>query len=144
MRKSTALLLLLLPFLPACSSLSSHTEPKADLGGYHHVFVEKLLADGYGVDQIMARELRNMGYDATSGPLTMLPDNAEIIVAYYDRWTYDFTNYMIELDLIVRTARTDKRLATVYFHRPSLTGGSTLEMVDTALGKVFPAKPGNH
>ena len=124
--------------------MDSHTEPKADLGGYHHVFVEKLLADGYGVDQIMARELRGMGYDATSGPLTMMPDNAEIVVAYYDRWTYDFTNYMIELDLIVRTARTDKRLATFHYHRPSITGGSTVEMLDIALRKIFPDKSGSH
>ena len=48
---------------------------------------------------------------------------------------------MIELDLVVRTARTEKRLATFHYHRPSITGGSTVEMVDTVLDKeLFPAK----
>jgi len=140
MTKPAALLLLVLPFLSACSTLDTKKESKVNLAAYQHIFVEHLLSDGNGVDQILARELRGLGYDATSGPITMLPDNAEVVVAYEDRWTFDFTNYMIELDLIVRTARTDHRLATVHYRRPSLTGGSTVDMADTVLEKIFPPK----
>jgi len=140
MTKSAVLLLLAVFCVAGCASLDTHTEPKINLGAYQHIFVEHLLADGYGVDQIIARELRARGYDATSGPLTMLPDNAEVVVAYEDRWNYDFTNYLIELDLVVRTARTDKRLATARYRRPSITGGGTVEMVDTVVYKIFPPR----
>jgi hypothetical protein len=136
-----ACLVLLLLVLPACSSLQTHVEPKVDLGSYRHIFVESLLSDGNGVDQVIARELRGLGYDATSGPLTMLPDDAEVVVAYTDRWNPDFANHMIALSLIVRTARTDRKLASAVYNRPSITGESSVELVDAVLARLFPRKP---
>ncbi len=134
-----------LPLLPllllaGCATLDSHTEPKVNLASYQHLFVEHVLADGNGVDQVIARELRARGYDANSGPLTLLPDNAQLLVRYDDRWNYDFSNYMIELNLIVQTVDGDRRLATAHYHRPTLGKGSTVEMVDTVLDKLFPRK----
>ena len=140
MTRSAFLLLLPLILLGGCSSLTSHTEPKVNLAAYRHIFVEHVLADGNGVDQIIARQLRARGYDAASGPLTMMPETTEVIVRYDDHWTYDFSNYMIDLNLIVQAANTDKRLATAHYHRPSLGSGSTVEMVDRVLDKVFPVR----
>src|SRR5580658_6731283 len=79
-------------FLVGCSHMDSRTAPNVDLSHYNHVFVQHLLTDGRAIDQIIARELRRRGYDAIAGPLTMLPDNTEIIVAYEDHWNFDFTN----------------------------------------------------
>ena len=47
--------------------------PKADIGSQKHIFVERRLADNYGVAEEIARQLRAMGYDASSGALTMMP-----------------------------------------------------------------------
>jgi hypothetical protein len=136
------LLAIALLLLPSCASLRSKVEPKVDLRSYRHIFVEHLLADGNGTDQVIARELRAMGYDASSGPLTMMPENAQLIVSYADVWTFDLSNYMLELEVRVRRVGEDHLIATADYRRPSLTGGSTLDMVDHVLGRLFgPQKP---
>jgi hypothetical protein len=97
--------------LAGCAQMSTRTLPKTDISGYKHIFVEHRLADSYGVADEVARQLRVMGYDATAGALTMMPTNAELIVSYDDMWTWDFNTYMIEFDMQVRLARSDKILA---------------------------------
>ena len=88
--------------LGGCTQLSTRALPKSDVGSYKHVFVEQRLADNYGVAEAMARELRDMGYDASAGALTMMPADAELIVSYDDMWAWDFNTYMIEFDMQVR------------------------------------------
>jgi hypothetical protein len=92
-------------------------------GSYKHIFVEHRLPDSYGVADEMARQLREMGYDASAGALTMMPPDAELIVSYEDMWTWDFNTYMIEIDAQVRTARGDKILAVGHYFRPSMVFG---------------------
>jgi hypothetical protein len=48
---------------------------------------------------------------------------------------------MLELDMKVRKIGSDTVIAIGHFRRPSITGGSTLEMIDTLLNKLFKAKP---
>jgi hypothetical protein len=127
-------------FIAGCSHMDSKTASNVDLSHYDHVFVQHLLTDGRGIDQIIARELRRRGYDAIAGPLTMITKNAEIIVAYEDHWNFDFTNYMIQIDLQVRKARTDTLLATATYFRPSVMGRSPVEMIDAVLNKLFKTK----
>lgn len=139
--KKPALLLLLLPLLAACSSLTTHEEPQAGLGRLQHVFVERRLAGGRGIDEIITRELQNLGYDASSGPLTMMPPDTQAIISYEDQWTWDFTRYMIELDVSVRDAQTGRALASARYFHP-LTAGklSPAEMVQKVLPKLFPRR----
>ena len=135
--KNLRLLLLLLPLLAACSHVTTRTAEHVDLGSYHHIYVEHLLTDGPSVGQIIARQLRQRGYDALAGPLTLMPPNTELIVGYLDQWNFDFTYYLIEIDLQVRTAHGDKLLATGRHFRPSVTGKSPAAMVDAVLDKLF-------
>lgn len=135
--KPAAIALILLPFLAGCSEISTRTAPKADLGQLQHLYVEHLLTDGRGIDQIIAKELRKRGYDALTGPRQLMPANAEALIHYEDRWTFDFTNYMIEIDLEVISVRTGKPLATARYFRPSITGQSPVEMIDVVLNKIF-------
>ena len=98
-----------------------------------------------GCDQLIARELRRRGYEASAGPIQLMPARTDAIVLYQDRWTFDFTDYMVRLDLQVRTTQTDRLVAEGYFERPSLFGNSPVDMVDHVLAKLFkprgPAQP---
>ena len=100
--------------------MSTRALPKADIGHYKHIFVEHRLADSYGIADEIARQLSEMGYDASAGALTMMPNNAELIVSYEDMWTWDFNTYMIEIDMSVRSARNDRVLAVGHYVHPGL------------------------
>jgi hypothetical protein len=121
-----------------CAHINTRSIPNANLGVHKHIFVEHRLPDTYGVADEMARQLREMGYDASSGALTMMPPDTELIVSYDDMWTWDFNNYMIEIDMQVRTARGDKTLAVGHYFRPSMVFGHPPEaMIHELLVKLF-------
>jgi hypothetical protein len=124
-------------FLVGCSAVSSHVGPDAHLDHVQHVFVEQNPGDGRNIDQLIARGLRDLGYDAAAGPLTMSPDGTDVIVSYDDEWTYDFTTYMISLQLRVRDARTAAPLADSKIFRPSVTGQAPSAMIGKALRRIF-------
>ena len=66
--------------LTACSSLSIQKQAGTNLAHFKKIYIEHRLADGRGVDQFIARELQRLGYDASSGPLTMAPEGVEVVV----------------------------------------------------------------
>jgi hypothetical protein len=79
-----------------------------------------------------------MGYDASSGALTMMPGDTELIVSYDDMWTWDFTTYMIEIDLQVRSAHSDKIIAVAHYFRPAMIfGRPPSDMIHDVLSKLF-------
>jgi hypothetical protein len=124
--------------LAGCSTLSTRALPKADIGHYKRIFVERRLADGYGVAAEITRQLNAMGYDATTGALTMMPTDTELIVSYEDMWTWDFDTYMIEIDISVRSARSDRVLAVGHYVRPGLVfARPPASMIHDLLAKLF-------
>jgi hypothetical protein len=127
-----------LGLLAGCSHINTRVLPNTKIGSYKHVFVEQRRADSYGVAVEIARQLRIMGYDAASGALTMMPPGEDLIVSYDDMWTWDFNNYMIEIDVQVRSARGDKILAVGHYFRPSMVfGHPPADMIHELLVKLF-------
>jgi hypothetical protein len=135
--KKILLWLGIVPLLAGCGHVESRTAPKANLSHYEHVYVKHLLTDGRGMDELIARELRRLGYDASAGPITLMPKNAEVVIVYQDHWNFDFTNYMIGIDLQVMTAYSGKLLADASSFHPSFTGNSPAELVDELLKPWF-------
>jgi hypothetical protein len=125
--------------LSACSTKTQfdHTNRPDQL---HHIFVEHLLSDGNNVDELIARELRRLGYDASAGPLTMMPDGTEAILAYQPTWTFDFTTYLIELDVAVRDAKTGKEIALGKAFRPAFISNDTYAMIQRVIDPLFQKK----
>jgi hypothetical protein len=130
---STAGLLL----LAACSSLSVQKQAGTNLTHLKKIYVEHRLADGRGVDQMITRELSRLGYDASSGPLTMTPPETEAVLTYVDTWNWDFTLYMIDLDVQVRDARSGQVLATAHYDHPAMSGKSPDGMVKAVIDPLF-------
>jgi len=138
--KQFLILLAVLGLATACASYSSWKAPSAHLHERKQFYVESELADGHNLHVLIADQLRAMGYNATSGYLTMLPKEADTIVSYQSRWTWDFSTYLIELDMEIRDAKTDKVLATVSYHRPGVGGTSTEDLIKRVLTEIIGAK----
>jgi hypothetical protein len=134
---ATLLLLLAATFLAGCSSVS--TRKVIDLAPFKHIYVVHRLTDDHHIDELFVRELQSRGHDASSGPLTMLPDNADAILTYEDRWAWDFKSYLIELDIDLRTARTDKKLADGRYYQPTIETKPPAEVIHELLVSLMPA-----
>ncbi len=67
----------------------------------------------------------------------MTPIDTEAIVTYEDEWNWDFTLYMINLDVQVRNARTGKVLATARHDHPAMSGKSPARMVQAVIDPLF-------
>ena len=124
--------------LAGCSSLDTHQA--ADYSHYRRIYVEHRLTDNHRIDELITAELKSRGYDASSGPLTMMPDNTEAILTYADRWQWDFKSYLIDLDVELRANFTDKPLAHGHYHQASAATKSPESVVRTILEPLFPRR----
>src|SRR6266700_2959591 len=127
--------------LVGCQSVTTRRNPAVDVSRYKNFFVERRLSDNHHLDELIAEELRRLGKTATSGPLTMKPDEAEAVVSYTDRWAEDFHRYLIELNIDVRDAHTDKPLTVGRFYQPSITPKNPPEMIREILTPLFGSAP---
>jgi hypothetical protein len=133
--KSSVLLLLGCFLLLGCSSLT--TQKSGDLRSVKHIYVEHLLTDNYHIDDSIVMELKALGYDASAGPLTMMPDGVDAIINYNARTAWDFKTYVIELNVIVKANFTDKVLGTGRYYQASVTTKSPEETVHEVISSLF-------
>lgn len=123
-----------------CSSLSAEGA-RADLARAARVFVEQRLNDNHGLDRALVAELRALGYEAESGPLTMMPERTQLVVTYDAREEWDFRAYLIEFNVAVRPADNYHRIvASGRYFRPGLTTKAPAEMVREVVTRVFPPR----
>lgn len=128
----------LLALLAGCSSLN--TRSVVDLAPFKHIYVVHRLTDDHHIDEMLVRELQQLGHEASSGPLTLLPDNADAILTYEDRWEWDFKSYLIELTVELHTARTEKKLADGRYYQPTPKTIPPPAVVRELLTSLFKAK----
>lgn len=127
-----------LVFATGCASnVSVHRDPQVDLTRYHRFYVERRLGDDHHLDELIVVELRRLGHEAWSGPLTMKPEGIDAVITYADRWTWDFKNYLIELSVEAHDARSDKLLTTGRYYQPSVTTKAPAEMIREMLQPLF-------
>jgi hypothetical protein len=132
--------LLLLSVFTGCSTVQVDRKPSTDLSKLQHFFVEHRLNDNHGIDLLIVEELKKLGKDTSVGPMTMLPDNAEAIVAYDDDWTFDFTTHLTTLQIRVRDARKDTQLASGSFFQRSVTRDAPADIVHRVVTSIFAPK----
>jgi len=120
-------------FAVGCAGPPVSSRKVVALERFHHVFVISELNDNHRIDELLAAELKRLGYEASFGPRTMMPDNADAVITYADRWEWDFKTYLIELKLEAFTSRTNKKLAEARYYRPSLRSESPEQIVHDLL-----------
>lgn len=119
------------------TQLNSDVSPEAKLQELNKIYVVHLPQDGRGVDKLIADRLSVMGKQATSGERSAMPADVDAVVTYQDKWMWDITMYMIELNVQVRRPDNDIALATGHSLRTSLARKSPAEMVAEVLNDIF-------
>lgn len=136
--RSLAIFALLACLLAGCSSTTTFRARGVDLGKYHRLWVEQDLADDHRLDEMIAAELRALGYEVGTGPSTMMPTRGiEAIVTYNDEWTWDFKTYLIDIEITVQEPKSPRVIARGRYFRPGITGKSPEAMVHDVVRSVF-------
>jgi hypothetical protein len=123
----------------AVNRQGASVSPDADLARLKSFYVVKLAADERGINNIIAGELGKRGLRASTGAADSIPNDADAIVTYEDRWQWDITMYMLELKVFVRAPRTETLLAVGNSYHTSLTRKSPDEMAAEVLSNIFGA-----
>lgn len=124
----------------AVNKMSSKLMPGADLSKVRTIYVEKVEADGRGIDKLIVANLEKRGYTASSGPKQTPPDSADALLTYDDKWMWDITMYMLQLQITLRDKSSFPLANAVSLHT-SLTRKSPTEMVEEVIGNLLTAKP---
>lgn len=108
--------------LGGCSttSLESESMPGVNLSALRTFYVRKLPQDGRGVERLISDRLTAMGKISSYGPSPTPPQPVDAVVTYQDRWIWDFTMYMLELNIQIRDPSNDVQLASGHSLRTSL------------------------
>jgi hypothetical protein len=138
--KPSGCLLAVLLVLTGCSTVETQVETTTEVRRYHHLYVRRASNDSNNVDLLLVQELQRLGYDASSGPRTMMPDDTDVVIDYEGQWTWDFRIYLIELKVTVRNARTEEKLGGGRVFHPGITNMSPEEFVHRLLAPMFGPK----
>ena len=133
-----ALVLFVLLLTTGCaSSLQAKKMPGTDLSKLKTFYVQKLAADGRGIEQVIANQLTYMGFTAANGAGETPSSPVDAIVTYQDKWMWDITMYMLQLSIQLRDPQTRMVLAIGDSMRTSLIRKSPEGMVDEVLTEIF-------
>ena len=113
-------LLLLKVILSGCASMSSNSAPKADMDALETFYVQKLPADERGIEKVISNQLVELGYQSSYCSSEKPPTDVDAIVTYQDKWMWDITMYMIELNMQIWEGDKTRILASGKTYRPSL------------------------
>lgn len=133
-------LVVLTALLGGCANMAATVSPGANLARIKKVHVVKLPADGRGIDQVIADQLNTMGYATSLGSTGNVPADADALLTYQDKWMWDITMYMLELNVQLRDPKSNMALATAKSYRPSLQRKSPPEMAKEVLTEIFKNK----
>jgi hypothetical protein len=111
----------------------------ADLSKVHSIYVAKEEGDDHDVDKLIVTYLTKRGFQVTSGPEHKPPYEADAVVTYADKWFWDITMYMLQLQVTMRDKSAFPMAQSLSLHT-SLTRKSPTEMVDEAVGNLLAAK----
>ncbi len=123
------------------TELTADVDPSSDLVGLNTFYVAKFGEDDRGIEAVIAAELNAMGKTATSGVDPKPPFPVDAVVTYQDKWMWDITMYMLELNIDLRDPETNYKFATGRSYRTSLARKSPEEMAAEVLGKIFGVEP---
>ena len=107
----------MLLLLTGCTAVSSHVDKGRHLAGVRHFFVLSNLNDNHAIDESIVRALKTRGFQAESGPFTMMPDTAQALITYEDRWAWDFSNHMVHLKIAAQDPQALQPYASAVYHR---------------------------
>jgi hypothetical protein len=107
------------------------------LDRFERIYVERRLNENNHLDELFVAELRRLGREASSGPMTMMPDKTDAVLTYDGRWQWDFKTYLIELTFELHTVHPRKKIADARYHQPSIRTKAADGIIHDLLAKLF-------
>jgi hypothetical protein len=100
--------------------------------------VRRQVNDKRNLDQLIGERLQRLGLELASNA-----EEADYVVSYVDRWYWDMRNYLIDLRIDVREARTNVLVATGRSYQTSLAamGQRHESIIDRTLRILFEGSP---
>ena len=138
MIKATLFSLLALALLAGCTSVNVRKPEAADFGRFHRIFVVQPFNENHHIDELFVDELKRAGREASSGPMTMMPENTDAVLTYNARWSGDFRIYLIDLSVQLHTAHTNKVLAQARYYQPIIIPKPPEAPVHELVKRLFP------
>lgn len=120
-----------------CATTTTTVAPTGNISSLRSFYVSKLPADHHGIDVLLAKQLKSMGYVASAGSSSSVPQGTDAILTYQDSWKWDITMYLIRLHVQVRDPANNAVLALGQAYRPSLQRSSPDELVKEVLESIF-------
>ncbi len=121
----------------AINRASASVSPDVEISQLMKFFVVRFGPDDRFINKLITNQLINMGYEATTGPEDKAPNYVDAVVTYQDKWQWDISMYMLELDITFRNPKTNVLLAVGNSYHTSLTRKSPEEMVKEVLNNIF-------
>jgi len=99
-----------------CATYDTQLDKGRSLTGIKRFFVVSNLNDNHGIANQIVTALKTRGREADTGPLTMMPDDTQVIVSFQDHWTWDFSDHLVFLQLAVHDRRSEQAFVSVSFN----------------------------
>ena len=126
--------------LGGCSSIDADAPRGAGLAKTQRFFVVSNLNDNHALGERIAAVLQARGLTASTGPLTMMPDNTQAIVTYQDHWSWDFGEHVDYLRLTVRAPDSNETLGGATYNSRVPGKESVAETVSQLVLRLFDRK----
>ncbi len=127
----------LILLLTGCAAVNTHVDKGRHLSGVRHFFVLSNLNDNHGLDDSIVRALQARGFQAESGPFTMMPDAAQALIIYEDRWSWDFSNHMVHLRISAQDPQATQPYATVSYQKNVAISTEVDPVVNQLVGELL-------
>jgi hypothetical protein len=107
------------------------------LAAQRHIFIKSNPNDNNALDAQIVAAFKLRGYESDCGPLTMLPDEAQVIVTYEDHWTWDFGDHLAYLQIVARDRKTGQVYGTAVFQAKIPTKKSIPKILGELIDRIL-------
>jgi len=126
-------------FFSGCTKITSNVSPDVSINEYKNFYVVPSFDDRRGVGEAISDDLKSRGFNVEVGPDIQIPDTADIVVTYEDKWVWDKEYYLSDLVISFKDPNSASIIASGESHPPSLDRTPVDEMVREILDPIFEA-----
>jgi hypothetical protein len=122
--------------LAGCSSYSAQPAGQR-VAAQRKIFIQSNQNDNNALDAQIVEALKLRGYESECGPLTMMPDDTQVIVSYEDHWTWDFGDHLAYLQIIARDRKTGQVYGSSVFQAKIPTRKSIPKIIGELVDRIL-------
>lgn len=137
--RSILFIVVLTTVFSGCAIHSSQAKlvPNANSIVKKNFYVIHSNGDKRNLHEQIADILVQKGFNATSGKKEDIPSIVDVLVTYEDRWMWDLSNYLIQLDIQFRNAKNEYPFVVGETIRTSLIRKNPSAMAEETINQML-------